>query len=692
MSMVPPILLKKLAQLRRRERLLRLVWGVARVLGLAAVALVIACLVDWTVDLWDETPIELREGMAALQIALVMVAAFKLVVLPVFKRLRNRRLALYVEDKRPELQHRLISALELNQPHAQTRGMSPEMLAAMTREAEEYVRPMAFSSLADHGRLKHSLWVIAPVLVLGLAFLTLFPETAWALLQRQMLQDVDIPRDISIGTDTAPVWPSGEEVLLRFKASGPGVANRSGAVRIEGTDGRTFRVPLTLAEISREEQAVYVARVPPASADFTYRAKLGDGKMRRPSGVHYVARPNVVQQDGYIVLPEYVGLRPDKTPYEQLQSGGEIVGMPGLSVRVIVKTQKPVVRAMLETFGTAYPVLSGPSGLTKIQENYNQLLAALVMPSIGSNAPVAAVSTGAVGQAAVPLRTFKQELSLGAEQVEWRFDLRATETSYRVAVFDEYGFESKTGTVRALKIEPEPAPVVVLHPERFAAPRAFTSRATTAEILDFEGMPLPIDDDGRPGPIKVSYEAFGPYGIGRAQLRIGVIRGANASSGDGDGDTKNLKIDHWVTLPLAELKSTGRVFDKLKGAFTDSPEKEQVPFYAVPWPTPAAAWPRVIAGGRFDYQTSKLLDDAGKPFAFKVDDQIVIYVEVFNQNPDPKKALMARSRLREKDVVTWDKFERWCFDTLQEANRIEALVQMQQQVYDRPWFSIFGFR
>ena len=63
MSKVPPILLAKLAQLRRRERLLRLVWGGARLLRLVLAVLVLACLVDWIFDLWDETPWGLRVFM-----------------------------------------------------------------------------------------------------------------------------------------------------------------------------------------------------------------------------------------------------------------------------------------------------------------------------------------------------------------------------------------------------------------------------------------------------------------------------------------------------------------------------------------------------------------------------------------------------------------------------------------------------
>ena len=175
----------------------------------------------------------------------------------------------------------------------------------------------------------------------------------------------------------------------------------------------------------------------------------------------------------------------------------------------------------------------------------------------------------------------------------------------------------------------------MLHPERWEPAAEFKSRSKSAVILDFEGMPLPMVDDDKPGPLRISYEAFGPYGIGRAQLKVGVIRGGNDSEGDG----KKPKLQRWVTLPLHEVERSDRTFDKSLGAFADSSDKEAVPFYPMPSPRPAEVWPRMFAGGRLDYQPAGILDENGAPFAFKQDDQIVVYVEVFNRNPDPSKAL-----------------------------------------------------
>jgi hypothetical protein len=327
--------------------------------------------------------------------------------------------------------------------------------------------------------------------------------------------------------------------------------------------------------------------------------------------------------------------------------------------------------------------------LTRVHEQrakaVNHLSAQLMR--FGPAGPLSALCTASAGATAIKTRPpLEQKFPDYTQEVEWTFDLMPTETSYRVVVFDVHGFASKTETVRTIKIEPEPPPTVVLHAERWDPKAEFKSQARSPEIHDFEGMPLPLIDGMNPGPMRISFEAHGPFGIGKAQLKIGVVRGTSESE-----DAKNPKIEIWETLPLDEVPASERKFDKSKGAFVDSTDDERIPFYAMPSTDPAKKWGRVFAGGRYDYKPGGFLDENGKPFAFKAGDTVVIYVEVFNCNPDPAKALMAKSRLREREVVPWETFFRWCTDTLQEASRIEALMYMQQQVYDRPWFSIFGF-
>jgi hypothetical protein len=698
MSKIPPILLKKLAQLRRRERLLRLALGAARVAALLLAVLLAACAVDWLIDLWDETPWALRVGMLVGQLALAAVALALLVLLPLLTRLRDDALALFVEDKCPELQHRLISALQLNRAGARIEGMSPELLAAMTKEAAQQVATLPCAALADHRRLGHGLLLLAPVSLVIAALALLFPETVSALLQRQLLADIDIPRTVELASDTPEIWPSGEDVVLRFKARGAGLdAGRTGTVRVRPDGQPSFTVPLTF-EALQEGTAIFTARLRPASVDFLYTARLGDGRTRKPSRVRYVPRPSIDQQEAYVLLPRYLDYSRRRARFEQHQPTGDVIGMPDLAARIVARTQKPIFRAVLQTYGSPYPDLSGPTGLSKTHQdrvNLASTLSALAMSAAPNTGALTALGPATAAQQSVPLRRFEWSSAAGAKEVQWQIDLRPTETTYSIVVFDEYGFASKTYTVRALRIEPEPPPTVELLAESWSAAPEFSKGKSKHSYADFEGLPLPIVSNGKPGPMPISYKAFGPYGIGKVQLKIAVFRGQNNS---GDRLRRGI-VELWGTLELEEFAQSPRRprrFDLSTGAFEDSTNKEQIYFYPLPLSIgdDKAAWPRMLAGGRFDYKVAGFIDvRTGRPFVFQPDDHVVVYLEVFNRNPDPKKALMARSaRAREKDVTTLEIFVKVLNDTLQEAERLAVLMRMQEEVYDRPWLSIFGFK
>src|SRR3989442_475795 len=151
--MVPRTILQQLSRLQRRERWLQLTWLAARWLPVLATALVVACLIDWSIDRRRDTPFGLRVGLLAAQ-ALLWIVALIVLARVGFRRRTHTQLALWVEDKVPEFGHRLISAVELNQPGAAIQGMSPELIAAVTRQAEEQTTTMDFAGLTDARRLK----------------------------------------------------------------------------------------------------------------------------------------------------------------------------------------------------------------------------------------------------------------------------------------------------------------------------------------------------------------------------------------------------------------------------------------------------------------------------------------------------------------------------------------------------------
>src|SRR5262245_19730065 len=137
--MLPTAIQRQLDRLRRRLRMLQVARAAAIWLALLAAGLALACLVDWTIDLYRDTPawvdLLLTVGICAL------VAGGAGVVLVILaRRMTDSQSALWLEEKRPELHHRLISAVQFHQPGADTRGMSPELIAAVTRQAEWQVQ------------------------------------------------------------------------------------------------------------------------------------------------------------------------------------------------------------------------------------------------------------------------------------------------------------------------------------------------------------------------------------------------------------------------------------------------------------------------------------------------------------------------------------------------------------------------
>src|SRR5262249_7606350 len=101
--MVPRTILSQLSRLRWQERRLRLVWGAARWVVLAVMALAVACFIDWLVDLRQDTPMPLRRGLLVGQLLLWTVAAVVLLVIPLLRRLSDSRLALWIEERTPGL-------------------------------------------------------------------------------------------------------------------------------------------------------------------------------------------------------------------------------------------------------------------------------------------------------------------------------------------------------------------------------------------------------------------------------------------------------------------------------------------------------------------------------------------------------------------------------------------------------------
>ncbi len=617
--MIPPIILERLDRVRRTEKAVRLAWGVGRTFAWAVVALLAVGLLDWTIDLWVDTPGGLRALLLLAQVALWGAAAWLLVIRPYMASWEDRDVALWVEERTPGLGHRLITAVQLNRPDADTKGMSAELMAAVTRQAEERAQAEDYSVKVDRRRWRLSDRWLAAGVALALLGAAAAPATAGALLARAFLADVNIPRSVAIeAVELERVRPSGEETTLRFKVASKAVADGwTGTARVE-PDGRAAEWYALTLESRSADGAIFAAKIPGGAVDFSYGARLRDGRTRRSARIDYEPRPVVQRIEATLILPAYVGLRPDGQPYERPLARGEVSGPKGASAKVFLKTQKPIVKAEIELLGRAESAEAPPT----------------------RRLPLTIVEDGTTAWGA--------------------FELRADEATYRAHVEDKHGFANASPPKRGVSIVPAEPPRVTLLPERFTLP----GEEGLSEDSELDGAPIPLGS-----AVRIAYYASQSYGLERARLAYRVIKAAQAFA-----EAAPSTAD-WKYLPLGEVKETAESgpFDVRKGVFKNTGFRDQVEFHPLPTPDPMRVPGRLEGGGCFDFQTRAIP-------GLVAGDQVEFHIEVFARDPE-LAAEPGRSEARLKAFVTQPQFVDWVLQTLRHESRIRQLETRQRSVF-----------
>jgi hypothetical protein len=628
--MVPPTILSNLSSLRMRERLLTFTWGSACWLAVALVLLMICCAVDWLIDRWQDTPMLVRYCLLGVQAVTASVAGILFLIVPQIRRLPDALLALWVEDKHREFDHRLISAVQLNQPNAKLGGMSTELVGVVTREAEKWAARVGFASVADHRRLKWAAFLLAPIVVLAVIPLAVSPGVSFALLARQTLTDVDIPHSVYLASTSAKVWPMNESIKLRFRVTGEWADDMVGTVRVTPLGERSDSYPLVYSH-QDDQGAIFEAEVQPASSNLVYSARLYDGRTKAPSEMKVVPRPTVTENLAWILLPEYCGKRPDGGRYEQPQGRGDVVGIPGSSVRVQAKIQKEITEAWLELLGPEW-----------------------TQPKEGDDEKVAKE---------IPLEKSPRKMTLATDgmSAELQFELTPSMSGYRVIVKDEYGFDNSPYPRRTLRLMPEEPPQVILLRDTFGFGADF----------DLEGLPVILGKQ-----IRIPYVCYGSYGLGKAQILYRVLK--KHESGN-----EPQEEEPWIRLPLPEVVG-GEAFDPKTGVFASTRFDQQVPFHTVPSLDPAKLLGRMMGGGRYFLETDGLIDTKGTRLTLKSGDQIEYCVEVFAMDREPAGSTpVARSESRVATMMRSDEFFAWMQAVGREDERVKALELRQKGVFQR---------
>jgi hypothetical protein len=621
--------------------MVRLGWGGSRWLAAVASVLAVACLGDWLYDRYADVPFWLRVLATLGQVVVAAGLAVLFVVRPWARTPPLDDLAVRAERAIPEFDHRIVTALQLNRPGAKTAGMSKMLIAEVTREAGEMAARHDLLKLVDYRRLTWAAGVLAPVaLVLG-GFVLLKPGLALVLLKRQLLLDAEIPRSVRLENQTQEVWPSGSEVTIRYRVSGRYDPEKTGVVRVSPEGQPTDDYPLAFEQENPDGSASYTAKLPPSSINFTFKARLQDGRTRTPGAVAFEPPPQVTDIEARVVLPEYLGKRPNGQRYTRPQPRGEVTEALAQSDLLIeAQFNKPVVEAWL------VPIERGPGNK---EVDRGRLHAAAIADD---------------GQAA-----------------GWRVPTSPKLIGYRIELKDRRGFVSPAPARRGVRMLPDAPPVVEFKPEYVRDPDP-TGPDGKGSWEDYR-FDMPLGPSGR---VMVSYEARSPMGISRANLRYRVIpRGGEVSRGDDvrvpQHPREDPNAETFLRFTLSRVTGdTGKLgkFVPEMGLFEKSGMQGQVEFYPHPSPNPDAEPGELVAGGRYHFEIGglrKKLPD-GTLAELAPGDTVEIYVEAYDKNPAPGRPAGYTEGARLKTVVTDEDARRLIRARDEAAERLQEKIRL----------------
>ncbi len=358
-------------------------------------------------------------------------------------------------------------------------------------------------------------------------------------------------------------------------------------------------------------------------------------------------------------LPGYVGLKPGGQPFEEPQKGGDILyRLPGSSARVLVETQKPIVKATIEVLGPphsfAEPIKAGTRAETvrrsvdlTVGENGCKAEGTfLFQPGIRPELLMPlAVGVGVGCPVSLPWAGFV---------LVTREDSLQTETAYRIVVRDEFGLENSDRPRRGIRTGPVDSPEVALLPETL-------SQEATSEMKEedeIEGIPLLLGQR-----VPLAYKCSAVYGLSRARLRYRVI----PHTASREDDAAEPPERDFLPLPLgAPPGDANNVNRKAREEFSTWPVDDPDRLSGTE------------GGGRYDFDSAGIPDGKGGLLKLQEGDRIQFYVEVFGR-ADPDGA-PGRSTVREKEVVNQKDFLAWLSKKEDQQERIRQLEERQRGI------------
>lgn len=324
-----------LAVIRRvRHRWFLLEW--LRVLAWAALAasaaLGSAAALGGLLDLGGEGRALLVTAAAAIVLAVVVGVAW-----PLRRRPTDRQVARFLEERLPELEDGLASAVGADASTRRLALFAPLLHEAARRAEDVDLNRVVPSEILRRGALRAAAAGIALAITLAIAWapLSLALRVARAYVMPPNIEVVVAPGEVAV--------VAGEPVAVEARVVGWPLGVTLGEVTLEVDDprgGAVARLPMTAGADDR-----FRAEIPRVVHDLVYRVRVSRHASRSFS---VTARfpPAVERIDVHYEYPAFSGLAPRID-----QDGGDIYAPAGTRVRLHVTTDRPVVAGTLALAG-----------------------------------------------------------------------------------------------------------------------------------------------------------------------------------------------------------------------------------------------------------------------------------------------------------------------------------------------------
>ena len=335
-----PAVTRRLRRVARRLRGTALSEGVARVVGLGAVAAFVQFALDSTLRGLEWS---MRAALLGVIVVCLLLLAWRRIVQPMRCRIRLADVAHLIERRHPHLSSHLVSAVRFSAGEVGSAEVnSRAMMASVVRSAGEQARSLDFDAVVDPRRRRRSLTVLTLVLLVALSVTFLAPDsTALWFARNVLLREVPWPRrtELIVNIEGEELLAArGDDVLIEGVARG--VQPREVDVLAVTPAGRFARE--TMVTVGSPDAYRYRHTFRDLREDFAFHLEGGDDRTD-PIHVRLTDRPRVTRTELRVTPPGYTGLSA-VTLGDGERSASMLVGS---EVTIAAETNKPIVSAVL---------------------------------------------------------------------------------------------------------------------------------------------------------------------------------------------------------------------------------------------------------------------------------------------------------------------------------------------------------